>query len=43
MYPHGTIASQWVGWLFRISYARYLEIAHGTTQCKTTRETTKTI
>jgi hypothetical protein len=35
------IASQWVGWLLGISYARYLEVAHGITQCKTTREITK--
>jgi hypothetical protein len=37
------IASQWVGWLLGISYARHLEATHGTTQIKPTRETTKTI
>ncbi len=37
------IAYQCVGWLVGISYAIYLEVAHGITQCKTTRETTKAI
>jgi hypothetical protein len=37
------IAFQWVGWLLGISYVRHLEVAHGITQCKTIRETTKII
>ncbi len=37
------ITSHWVGWLLGISYARHLEVAHGTTQCKIIRETTKTM
>jgi hypothetical protein len=35
------IAFQWVACLLGISYARHLEVAHGITQCKTTRETKK--